>query len=337
MSLGVDCGTFTLVVAQRNENNDFKYKKQLNAFVSVLLDPPLTYNMMHTTGIPLLKGDKEAYACGEAAVNLAATMSNIQLRRPMKDGCLNPKEKAAQQIMSEMIYDLLDDVKRDKEVLYYSVPANAINEETNAEYHGKILEAIFKGYSHKNEHGWSVDPHPINEGLALIYAELKDKQWTGIGCSFGAGMVNTCFSIYGAPVFSFALVNSGDWIDKMTAKATGETPAYINRQKEKLDLTIENHPDLIQRAIKAQYEIMIQKTIIGIAKGLEDVGNKARTDHPIDVVIAGGTSLPKGFDGLFREAITRANLPIELGEIIRPADPLYSVARGCLIAAENHG
>ena len=191
---------------------------------------------------------------------------------------------------------------------------------------------MFDGFEDETNH-YKVNPNPINEGLALVYAELEKKQRTGIGISFGGGMVNLCFAIFGAPVFTFALVNSGDWIDKKAAQATGESIAFINREKEKVNLT-DTSDSMVQRAIKAQYEIMIQKTVTGIKKGLEEVGNKARANNAIDVVIAGGTSSPIGFDALFSETIKKAGLPIELGEIIRPVDPLYSVARGCLLAAE---
>ena len=217
------------------------------------------------------------------------------------------------------------------ETLYFSKPANAINEETDADYHAKVLEAIFKAFKDKEEN--RVKPSAINEGLALVYAELGAKQWTGCGVSFGAGMVNVCFAIYGNPIFEFSLVNSGDWIDKMAAKAIGESVSYINKEKLKLDLTVESN-DLTQRAIKAQYEIMVQKTVTGIKKGLEQSENKVRADHPIDIVIAGGTSCPNGFDVLFRNTVAQAGLSIPIGSIIRPQDPLYSVARGCLLAAE---
>jgi actin-related protein len=102
------------------------------------------------------------------------------------------------------------------------------------------------------------------------------------------------------------------------------------------DLTIDNPETLVQRAIKSQYEIMIQHTVQGIKKGIEEAGAKARSEHPVDVIVAGGTSMPKGFDTLFAKILEQAKLTnIKIGSVIRPEDPLYSVARGCLIAAEN--
>jgi len=338
---GFDAGTYNLVCCQRNEAKDFEHKREVNAFIEMPIDNRFVFNMMKSAGVPLIEREEAgiAYALGESAVDIAYTMNNVELKRPMSAGCLNPKEKYAQQIMSIMMHSLVGDIKEDG-VLYYSVPANAINEETDADYHSKILEAIFRAY--KSETGNSVDAHPINEALALVYAELADKAYTGIGISFGAGMINLCFAMYGNPVFQFSIVNSGDWIDKMAAKATGETPTFINKEKLQLDLA-ETSDSLVQRAIKAQYELMMQRTVKEIKRGIEGAGNKARNkdkdgkDIPIDIIIAGGTSLPNGFDTMFSDIVAKSNLPIALGNIIRPKDPLYSVARGCLVAAENSG
>lgn len=320
---------------KRSEKGDFVFKREVNAFLSMPLDNEFVYNMMKMAGVPLiLREDANiAYALGEAAVNMAYTMNQLELKRPMKDGCVNPKEKDAFQIMSIMIHSLLGNIEKDKEVLYYCVPANAINEQTDADYHQKIIEAIFKAY--KSDKGFKVDARPINEAMALVYAELKEKMFTGIGVSFGGGMVNVAFSLFGAPVFTFALVNSGDWIDKQAANATGETIAFINKTKTKIDLNKEP-TNLIERAIKTQYELMIEKAVIGIKKGLESNKDKsAKLDAPIDFIIAGGTASPPGFDVLFEKLLREAKLPIEIGRVVRPNEPLYSVAKGCLIASEN--
>lgn len=336
MSIGYDAGTYNFVCCKRNEQGDFVYKREVNAFLEMELKDDFVFNMMKKSGVPLIHREDAniAYALGEAAVKMAYTM-NVELKRPMKDGCVNPNEKDAFQIMNIMIHGLLDDISKNDEVLYYSIPANAINEETDVDYHRKVLEAIFKAF--KNEKGWKVDARPINEGMALVYSELADKMFTGIGVSCGAGMVNVAFSLFGAEVFSFALVNSGDWIDRQAAKATGESIAFINKEKTKIDL--DNEPkNLVERAIKTQYELMIERTVGGIKKGLlENKDKKARLDQPIDIIVAGGTASPPGFDKLFEKLVRASDMPMDIGRIIRPSDPLYSVARGCLIAAENAG
>jgi actin-like ATPase involved in cell morphogenesis len=338
MACGFDAGTYNLVCCHRDDKGNFVHKREVNAFVQISLDDRFLFNMMKDirtkelpNGVPLIEREDMAYALGEAAVNMAYTLTELELKRPMHEGCVNPKEKDAFEILSIMIHSLLEGVKKDKEVLYYSVPANAINQETDAVYHQKILQSIFRGF--KTDEGFTVDAHPIGEGLALVYAELSKKAFTGIGVSFGAGMVNLCFSMFGNPVFQFALVNSGDWIDKMAAKATGENTTFINREKHKIDLT-KSPSSLIERAIQTQYRIMIEATVKGIKDGLTKASKSVRADQPVDFVIAGGTSSPKGFAAMFKEVISQAKLTIPIGEIIQPADPLFSVARGALIAAE---
>ena len=337
MRIGFDCGTYHIVCCKRTEENELSYKKEVNAFLELPLQNRFVFNMMKNAGVPLIEDSESniGYALGEAAVNMAYTMTQIELKRPMKDGCLNPKERNAQQIMNVMCHGLVGDIDEDNSILYYSVPANAINQQTDSEYHGKVLEAMFRSY--RSDKGLRLDPRPINEALALVYAELGNKNWTGVGVSCGAGMINICYAIYGAPIFQFSLVNSGDWIDKMASKAIGEdTTTYVNREKLHADLLVENPDTLVQRAIKTQYEIMIQHTVSGIKKGVDEMGNKARSEAPIDIVIAGGTSMPKGFDVLFRKMLDQSKITsMKIGEVIRPADPLFSVARGCLIAAEN--
>ena len=256
MAIGFDAGTYNLVCCKRNAEGNFVYKREVNAFLEMALENDFVFNMMKKSGVPLIHREDAniAYALGEAAINMAYTMKNVELKRPMKDGCVNPHEKDAFQILNIMVHSLLDDVSADGEVLYYSVPANAINENTDADYHRKILEAIFKAF--KNEEGWKVDARPINEGMALVYAELGDKMFTGVGVSCGAGMVNVAFSLFGAEVFSFSIVNSGDWIDQQAARACGESIAFINNEKTKIDLNKEP-TTLLERAIRTQYELMI--------------------------------------------------------------------------------
>jgi len=332
MAIGFDVGTYNLVCCQRDEKGNFVNRREINAFIELPLENRYVFDMMKQAGAPIIEREDVAYVVGEAAVNMAYTINQIELKRPMSGGCVNPKEKDAFQILNIMIHSLLDGVRQDNETLYYCVPANAINEETDADYHTKVLEAIFKAY--ESEKGYKVNAHPINEALALVYAELGKKAYTGIGISFGAGMVNLCYSMYGNPLFKFAIVNSGDWIDKQAAKATGNTPTFINKEKTKIDLSAVP-TSMVERAVQTQYRIMIEHTIAEIKKGLTSSSKAVNSDAPVDIVIAGGTSSPPGFDKLFKETILQAKLPIKIGDVIRPEDPLFSVARGCLIAAEN--
>ncbi len=331
MAIGFDCGTYNLIVSKRNENKEIKSKKEVNCFLELPLENRFMFNMLKSAKVPIIERDKVAYVVGQAAVEMAYTLPQINLRRPMKDGCLNPQEKDAFRILSIMMHSLIGEVGTDREVLYYSVPANAINQETDADFHSSVLASIFKAYKVNNK---TIQAFPINEGLALVFAELLEKNYTGVGISFGAGMVNLCYSIFSAPVFQMSLVNSGDWIDKMAAKACGESTTVINKEKMKIDLN-KAPTNLVERAIKTQYELLIQKTVTAIKKAIVEAGTKAHTEQPLDIILGGGTASPPGFVELFAQAVKDSQWTIPVGEIKRPNDFLYSVARGCLIAAEN--
>jgi cell division ATPase FtsA len=167
-----------------------------------------------------------------------------------------------------------------------------------------------------------------------VFAELGHKMYTGIGISFGAGMVNFCYSVLSQPISSFALVNSGDWIDQQAAAATNEPIAVINREKTKIDLR-QTPTNLVERAIQSQYRIMVEKTVQGIKEAVLKAGGSIKPDEPVDIILGGGTASPPGFPELVREVIAEVEFPMPVGEVKRPEDHLYAVARGCLIAAEN--
>jgi hypothetical protein len=333
MGLGFDPGTFNLVCARRGEdNNEIHYKKNINAFIQLnLADQNRAFLNVIKGKVPIIERENYGYIFGQSAVDMALTLKNVELKRPMSDGCLNPTEKDAFKILQIMCHSLIGKLDKEKEVIYYCVPANAVNRNTNADLHRNVLADIFKSYKID---GKTLVPFHINEALALIYAEFAEKQFTGAGISFGGGMVNFCYAMYAAEVSSFSIVNAGDWIDQQAAMATGETPIFINKVKQKIDLSVAP-ADFIERAIQAQYRLMIENTVANIKKALLSTEKNIRSEAPIDVVVAGGTASPNGFVELVKEIITEAKLPIPIGTIYRPEDHLYTVARGCLVAAET--
>lgn len=332
MAIGFDVGTYNLICARRVPNsNEIKCVKEVNAFVELNLeDQNRSFFNVVKDKVPLIERNNKGYIFGQAAIDMALTLPKIELKRPMSNGCLNPKEKDAFKILQLMCHSLVGKTSSDKEVLYFCVPANAVNAETDADFHRDVLSDVFKSYK---VDGKTLVPFHINEAMALIYAELGDKQFSGIGISLGAGMVNFCHAIYATEVSSFSIVNAGDWIDQQAAKATGETPVFINKVKQKLDLTV-TPTNFVERAIKAQYKLMVENIVSNIKKVMSNSDSKVRTEQPVDIIVAGGTASPNGFVDLFKEMITNAKLPFPIGDIRRPEDHLYAVARGCLVAAE---
>ena len=62
----------------------------------------------------------------------------------------------------------------------------------------------------------------INEGLATVYAEMEESNYSGIGISCGGGLCNVCLAYLSVPVLSFSMPKAGDFIDHSAASVTGE-------------------------------------------------------------------------------------------------------------------
>ena len=328
--LGLDIGTYHICSA-RMQDDKLDIKKEVNAFFTVPLTNKFMLNMIKQSGAPVIEVDNFAYILGDNARQLALSMGS-EYRRPMQNGILSVQEKDAFNILAVIIRSMIGKIPEDGMVVYYSVPANAINTPTNADYHTKIVQSILDKYV---DDGKSLKAYPINEALAIVLAELQDDQRTGISIGFGAGMVNLCYAMLAVPMVQFSVTKSGDWIDDESAKHCGETVAFINDQKKEVDLSAEPK-NAVERALHYHYEIMIENALQGIKQGIVEAGSKANPGKPIKIVVAGGTASPKGFIEFFTKTLAKIEFPLEIGDIALAKDHLFTVVKGCLMAAESH-
>ena len=112
------------------------------------------------------------------------------------------------------------------EILYISTPADPIDVDMDVLYHKKTMEALTKRLKY--------DARVIDEGLAVIYSELGDYNFTGLGVSIGAGLTNVTLAYMASPLMSFSIGRGGDWIDSQVAKATGLTVEHVTATKERV-------------------------------------------------------------------------------------------------------
>ncbi len=331
-AIGLDVGTYHIISARMNdEEKKLEIKKEINAFFTIPITNSFMLNMIKKSGAPVIEVGNEAFILGENAIDLALSMGK-EYQRPMKNGILSVNEKEAFNILAVIIRSMIGEIPEDGTIVYYSVPADAINTKTNAGYHTKVIQSIL---DHYKQDGKTIKAFPIKEALAIVYSELQKENRTGIGISFGAGMVNVCYSMFAVPVVEFSLTNSGDWIDEEAARHCGETVAYINSAKKEIDLS-RDPQSAVERAISYHYQIMIEKALIGVKEGIEKAGTKANPGKPMDIVIAGGTASPKGFVDFFKQTLSTIKFPIEIGEVRLAKDHLFAVAKGCLMVSESH-
>jgi hypothetical protein len=178
------------------------------------------------------------------------------------------------------------------------------------------------------------EPEPINEGMAVIYSELADREFTGLGISFGAGMTNVCLAYYAVPVMKFSIARGGDWIDEKAAQATGNPVDKVTSVKEE-DFTLDFETDVggIEGALSIYYDNLLDYVIENVIEEVDEEDIEEDLDVP--VVVTGGTASPDGFGDLFAERLKQADIPFSISDVSRAGNPMYSVAQGALVAARS--
>ena len=115
----------------------------------------------------------------------------------MADGLLNPKEKQAWPVLEAILQSLVPKPRSSNEVLAFSVPAAAPGREAALTYHEASLRQHFSSLGYK--------AMAINEGLAVIFSELEQHNFTGIGVSCGGGMCNATLAFLSIPSIMVSL------------------------------------------------------------------------------------------------------------------------------------
>jgi len=318
--LGLDVGTSRLVVARQGDQQ-FEFESQLNAFVSIPFSR-MTENVLKKEHVPHAVESSRMMVYGNEAERFAAIL-NSEIRRPMTRGVLNPGEPDNVKLIREIVFSLTGKPGQKGQKVYFSVPAPALGSDENTTYHEATLQQVL------GELGY--EGHAVNEGLATVYAELEDSNYSGIGISCGGGLCNVCLAYLSVPVLSFSIPKAGDFIDQSTAAATGERANSIRILKEQSFYLNGSFGDKVQQVLGVYYDDMLRTLVAG----LSDAFKSARTKlaRPVPLVLSGGTALPKGFKDRFDKMLGEADFPVEISEVRMAKDPLTTTARGALVAA----
>jgi hypothetical protein len=330
MAKGLDVGTSFIVLSQEN-NGNIEYKDFRDAFYVIKPTTPVATKMIEKglSGKTFIKdSDGSFIILGKDAIEKAIERNDIA-KRPMYRGVVSAKEKDAKKVLAFILKEVVGTSSESGEKLVFCVPAQPVDQEDedfDVGYHEDVVKTVLA------ECGY--DARAINEAEALCYAELENEDYTGIAVSCGAGMTNVCVMLNGEPTVVFSTTKSGDWIDRMSAVATGETDSVVQAEKEGGGFNIgEQNDNPVLAAVSSYYERLIDYTTKQLSFAL--VGHKSlpKFKSPLKIVVAGGTSQAQGYIKLFTKKLTENNFPLQIKEVIHAEDPLRAVAKGCLIAA----
>lgn len=330
-ALGIDLGTMFFQVAEK-DGSDMKFKTIRNAFVE-LSESDDVEDVLVRNGWQFLKNDGHYYVIGEDAMQVANIFpGRVEVRRPMQDGVLNKDEDQKLVVLAEIIKSSAGETKDANSWVCTCVSSESVDGSSNSTFHRQRLEAMFKRI------GWQVKI--IDEGLAVVLSErpsmIEDGNeipYSGIGLSFGAGRANCVLAYKGLQVIGMSVARSGDWIDQQVSEQTGVPISQVISIKEKkLDFDNIDYDDDVQFALDAYYESMIRYVFKHFAEKFS--AEKSKFNAPLDIVVAGGTSMPKGFCKKLEKIVRELTLPFQIKEIRHAKNPRNSVVEGLCIHAE---
>ncbi|HTR36452.1 MAG TPA: hypothetical protein VMH80_11145 [Bryobacteraceae bacterium] len=320
-ALGLDVGTSRICLAQR-EGDEFRYQTQLNAFVSIPYSK-ITGDVLKKEQVPHTLTGSEIIVHGNESDRFADLL-NVETRRTMDRGVLNPSEPESLAMLRKIVASLVPP-SHDHRKACFTVPAAPLGAEENLTYHEATLRQILTDLGY--------DVKSINEGLAVIYSELESSNYTGIGISCGGGLCNVCVAYLSVPVLSFSIPKAGDYIDTNTAVITGERANRVRMAKEESFHFNGFFADKLQQVLSVYYDEMIQSLVQGMKQGFANSRTLFKSNRPLPIVLSGGTALPAGFLARFEKMLLEAELPIATHDIRMAADPLHASAKGALVAA----
>lgn len=331
MAIGLDVGTSFIIASRESAEGTVDYKEFRDAFYRIKPSTPIANKMIEKglQGKKFIKDTDGSFIVMGADAIEKAVERHESASRPMVKGVIAPQEKDARRILKYILHEVVGQAQAPGEKLVYSVPGAPIDvpgEDFDVGYHEDVLRQDLA------EVGY--DAQPINEAEAICYSELENEDYTGIALSFGAGMVNVCVMSNGEAIAHFATTKSGDWVDRMTAVATGLPDSVVQAEKEGGNFTIgEQSEDQVLNACGAYYERLISYTVQNLKLALENSGQLPKFKEALTVVVAGGTSRAGGFVEMFRKKVDEVDLPVQVKEVRHATDPLRAVSRGCMIAA----
>ncbi len=325
--IGLDVGTGFLVGSSFDSKGKYRFSPLRNAFFSISKDM-FHKTMFNKNSMKWVEMGDEIFVVGEDALTLAK-IKNTSARRPLSSGVINNKERKAAPILKEMFRHCIQPMmKKEGETCVFSIPGPKIGDmDFDVGYHSISLESLINSFGLK--------PVSINEAYAVILSEMqRADEITGLGFSFGAGLVNVCFAYKSMKLFEFSIDKSGDFIDRKASETVDVSESMIGHIKEKeLDLG-KNELKMTEeeRALSFAYRYVVRNVWNEVVRAFTENQN-IKIFEEIPIIISGGTSLPPGFIELFEEEMNKVSLPFKVNEIKPAQNRLGAVAQGCLLWA----
>jgi len=188
-------------------------------------------------------------------------------------------------------------------------------------------------------------PVAVDSPSALVLATLGHTGFSGLALTVGDFRCAVTISRYGQSLVQAAVPRGLAWIDEQLALSSGRVVwdmdgnSYVDtdavaqwKQAVNPSLLAPSTPD--ERFLADRYLELLRELLGTLSNRCLQSPEVATFRGPLSLVCCGEAAGARGFAGLLAEELGRTGLPITLGDIRIADDPVFTVARGCLIRAE---
>lgn len=351
--IGIDIGTSNCVSMRNKESKDVITSVR-NCYVK-LNSNDMDFSQEHGNW-KIANIHDTIVALGDDAMTVA-NWKKQSLQRPMAKGVINPTDDMAMEVLAEIIKKTLGPPTKPGEICVASIPANS-TDGINTIAHKAAAKQIIKGLGYTFQ--------SISEGFATLMALAPSIEqngekipFTGIAISWGGGMANMSLGYRAQEQVSLSVSESGDWIDTMVSGFFGTKdgrprvqPNEVSAFKEKYfkfgwqpaDSEIESFGFVgaerrqyfrkMLTGIETFYDSVMENAIENFSNALREKENVS-IEVPMEIVMAGGTCAPEGFENRFFEIIKESEFPIQISGVRKagPEEIMNCTAKGAYIKA----
>ncbi|MEK7755288.1 MAG: hypothetical protein AAB654_25415, partial [Acidobacteriota bacterium] len=117
------------------------------------------------------------------------------------------------------------------------------------------------------------------------------------------------------------------------AAVTGERANRIRITKEDSFHFNGRQADKIHQVLGVYYDEVIQSLLSSLKDAFSRAHGLPRLGRPVPLVLSGGSVMPQGFRDRFEKLLRETDFPIPVSDVRLAEQPLFSTAKGALVAA----
>ena len=332
MSIAIDFGASRFRALRRQE--DRLIGRQTAAVYVSVPDQPAQRRLLQQADVQFIPCDDALIVLGDAATDVAESLS-LPTIPALPSGVLPPSDPLGRQVVAALAESIIPVANHKGEPCAFVAPGGVIDpNDPGLNFVSRILRLL------------DYEPIVMNPAHALVLAEMGDQQFTGVGLSLGESVSVLAVTHRGRMVACRSLALGSESIDRQIAEQTnrflhdadGNRYLDLNAVRQwKAELNVplsECHSNEEQRLAEL---VAKQLSIIGheLSRLLSSEACRGIfSESGVTLTTCGGTAKLPGLVELVGRVFRRNEALAAIDHLRICPDECWTVARGCLVAAE---